>query len=89
MKLTTLIAIATTFLLFGATGYAQTRASGSPAARQDVGDPLIRKPTSEQLKRSPGITTGSSMRNTNGSRSRERIGGPPESQQSGGASAGG
>ena len=87
MKLTA-IAIATVFLLSGASGYAQSRSPGSPAAKQDIGDPLIRKPTSQDLKRSPAITTGSSMRNTRGPGSNGRVGGPPESQQ-GGSSPGG
>jgi len=74
------IALAVAFAISGAAAYGQTRSPGSPAAKQDVGDPLIRKPTSQDLKRSRGVTTGSAMRKNQGG-SREQIGGPPESQQ--------
>jgi hypothetical protein len=76
-----LIAIALTvaFTVSGAAAYGQTHSPGSPAAKQDIGDPLIRKPTSEDRAR--GVTTGSAMRKNQGG-SREQIGGPPASQQS-------
>ena len=55
MKHLITIAAATAFLLSGATGYAQDHLPGSPAARQYIGDPLIKEPTYDQLRRSPGI----------------------------------
>ena len=78
------IALAVAFTISGAVAYGQTRSPGSPAAKQDVGDPLIRKPTSQDKMR--GTTTGRSTRNQGGSR--EQIGGTPESQQGTGSSAG-
>ena len=72
------VALAVAVTISGAAAYSQTRSPGSPAAKQDVGDPLIRKPTSADRAR--GLTTGSAMRKNQGG-SREQIGGPPESQQ--------
>lgn len=88
MKLT-IIAVATAFLLAGTAGHAQTHLPGSPAARQTTGDPMIKEPTAEQLRRSGGNTTGRSISQTdpvNG-----RLGGTAESQQapSGSDSSGG
>jgi hypothetical protein len=59
------------FALSGTFAYAQTSRDGTvggPAARQDTGDPLIRKPTSGEAVKdgSAGVTTGDSMRNING-----------------------
>jgi hypothetical protein len=55
----------------------------SPAAKQDNGDPLIRKPTSQDLRRPSGITTGSSMRNTRGPGTKARVGDRPRVSKSG------
>ena len=74
MKLIT-IAAATAFLLSGATGYAQQQLPGSPAARQSVGDPLIKEPTFDQLRRFPGLARRD-QGPTNG-----QLGGTAESQQ--------
>jgi hypothetical protein len=90
MKLTiTIIALAATFAFSGASALAQTSRDGTvggPAARQDTGDPLIRKPTSEEVvrDRSTGVTTGNSMRDGNPSpRPQEPdVGGHASSQQS-------
>ena len=94
MKLTT-IALAATFILSGASAFAQTSRDGTvggSAARQDTGDPLIRKPTSGEAVNdgSTGRTTGSSKRNGNpGPRPKEpAVGGPANSQQSSGSSGG-
>jgi hypothetical protein len=72
------------FAICGPAAYGQSRSPGSPAAKQDVGDPLIRKPTSQDKMR--GTTTGRSVRNQGGSR--EQIGGTPQSQQSSGTNGG-
>ena len=78
------VALAVAVTISGAAAYGQTRSPGSPAAKQDIGDPLIRKPTSQDEKR--GTTTGRSVRNQGGSR--EQIGGTPQSQQSPGPNGG-
>jgi hypothetical protein len=81
----------------GTFAYAQTSRNGTaggPAARQDTGDPLIRKPTSGEAVKdgSTGVTTGNSMRNINGNpgpRPEEpAVGGPASSQQSSGSNGG-
>ena len=77
------IAAAVAFTISGA-AYGQTRSPGGSAAKQDVGDPLIRKPTSQDKVR--GTTTGRSTQNQGGSRG--QIGGTPESQQSTGSNGG-
>lgn len=87
MKLTT-IALVTAIALSGTFAYAQTNSGtpGSPAARQETGDPLIRKPTSGQTvvkKSSTGVTTGNSMRNGSARARETGPGGPPSSQESG------
>jgi hypothetical protein len=79
------ITLASALMLSGTAAYGQAQSPGSPAAKQDVGDPLIRKPTSED--RQHGFTTGSSASKKRGG-SREQIGGPPESQQSTGSNGG-
>ena len=77
--------------------YAQTSRDGTvggPAARQDTGDPLIRKPTSGEAAKnnSTGATTGESTRNISGNpgpRPKEpAVGGPASSQQSPGSNGG-
>ena len=77
--------------------YAQTSrdgTAGGPAARQDTGDPLIRKPTSGEAVKdgSAGVTTGNSMRSINGNpgpRPKEpAVGGPANSKQSPGSNGG-
>lgn len=70
-------------IAFSGAAYGQAHSPGSPAAKQDVGDPLIKKPTSEDRAR--GMTTGSISRKGG---SKEQIGGPPESQQSSGSNGG-
>jgi hypothetical protein len=86
----TIIALAATFSLSGASAFAQTSREGTvggPAARQETGDPLIRKPTSEEVVTdgSPGVTTGNSTHNLNGNpdpRPKEPdVGGPASSKQ--------
>jgi hypothetical protein len=79
------ITLASALMLTGSAVYGQSRSPGSPAAKQDVGDPLIRKPTSED--RLHGVTTGSAASKKQGG-SREQIGGPPKSQQSSGSNGG-
>ena len=79
------ITFALALILSGTAAYGQARSPGSPAAKQDVGDPLIGKPTSED--RQHGVTTGSAASKKQGG-SREQIGGPPESQQSTGSNGG-
>ena len=85
------------FAFSGTFAYAQTSrdgTAGGPAARQDTGDPLIRKPTSEEAVKdgSTDVTTGNSMRNINGnpgSRPKEpAVGGPASTQQSPGPNGG-
>lgn len=75
------LAAALVFAMSGTAAYGQNRSPGSPAAKQDIGDPLIRKPTSQDRAR--GMTTGSAVRKRLGEGgSREQIGGTPQSQQS-------
>jgi len=85
------------FALPGTFSYAQTSRDGTvggPAARQDAGDPLIRKPTSEEAAKNSatGVTTGESTRNISGNsgpRPKEpAAGGPASSQQSPGSNGG-
>jgi hypothetical protein len=85
------------FTLPGTFAYAQTSRDGTvggPSARQDTGDPLIRKPTSgEAVKDGPtDVTTDNSMRNINGNsgpRPKDpAVGGPASSQQSPGSNGG-
>jgi hypothetical protein len=85
------------FVLPGTFSYAQTSRDGTvggPAARQDTGDPLIRKPTSGEAAKnnSTGATTGESTRNISGNpgpRPKEpAVGGPASSQQSPGSNGG-
>jgi hypothetical protein len=84
-------------VLFGTFSYAQTSRDGTvggPAARQDTGDPLIRKPTSEEAAKnnSTGVTTGESTRNVSGKTgprpTEPAVGGPASSQQSSGSNGG-
>lgn len=81
----TAIAVVMAFAMSGTAVYSQTRSPGSPAAKQDIGDPLIRKPTSQDRAR--GVTTGNSESKRLGG-SREQIGGTPASQQSPGSNGG-
>jgi hypothetical protein len=77
------IAAATAFLVSGGTAYAQM-SKGSPAeAKQGSADPLIKEPTSDQLRRSPGLARRG-RGPTNG-----QLGGTVQSQQESGASGGG
>jgi hypothetical protein len=78
MKLGTII-IAVTIALPATATFAQTRAPASPAARQDMGDPLNQRRTSEE--RAAGVTTGRARHNA--PRLHQGIGGRPSSQQSG------
>ena len=81
------IALVVAFAIPGTAAYAQNRSPGSPAAKQDIGDPLIRKPTSQDRAR--GMTTGRAVHNRLGTGgSREQIGGRPASQQSPGSNGG-
>jgi hypothetical protein len=84
-------------VLPGTFSYAQTGRDGTvggPAARQETGDPLIRKPTSgEAVKNnSMGVTTGESSRNVGGNPGPQpkepAAGGPASSQQSPGSNGG-
>lgn len=79
------IAIAATFLLFGVTSvYAeQNRPPGGPDAKQWVGDPMIKEPTADQLKRSPGLVRHD-RGPTNG-----QLGGQPGEPQRGSNNGGG
>ena len=56
MKLGTIILVAT-IALPGTAAYSQTRAPGSPAAKQDIGDPLIQKQTSKQRAARKAVAT--------------------------------
>ena len=85
------------FAFSGTFAYAQTSrdgTAGGPAARQDTGDPLIRKPTSGEAVKdgSTDVTTGNSMGNINGNpgpRPKEpAVGGPASSKQSPGSNGG-
>ena len=96
-KFAVLALVIASFALSGTFAYAQTSRDGTvggPAARQDTGDPLIRKPTSEEAVKggATGLTTGNSMRDSSGNpgpRPKEpAVGGPASSQQSGGSSGG-
>ena len=50
------IAVVTALLLSGTTAYAQkTSLPGGPGAKQWVGDPMIKEPTADQLKRNPSL----------------------------------
>lgn len=83
----TAIALAACIAVSGTSAYAQSHTPGSSVARQDIGDPLIRKPTSED--RAAGAsktTTGRAMHKS--PQPRQGIGGPPSSQQSGTDSGG-
>jgi hypothetical protein len=79
------IAIAAAFLLFGATSLfaQQNRLPGGPDTKQGVGDPMIKEPTADQLKRSPGFARRD-RGPTNG-----QLGGQPGEPQRGGNSNGG
>ena len=59
--------------------FAQTRTPGGSAAKQDVGDPLVQRRTSQE--KAAGVTRGEARHNA--PKLREHIGGPPSSQQSG------
>lgn len=78
MKLGTII-LAVTIALPATAAFAQTRSPGSPAAKQDVGDPINQRRTSEE--RAAGVTTGRARHNA--PKLHQGIGGPPSSQQSG------
>jgi hypothetical protein len=88
MKFATLT-IVMALALSGSPVCAQSQAPGSSAAKQDISDPSIKKPTSDEMKglknNSTGVTTG---RAPAGSNSQEQLGGPPKSQQSGTGSGG-
>jgi hypothetical protein len=79
------IAFAAALFLSGATSvYAQqTRLPGGPDAKQWVGDPMIKEPTADQLKRSPGLARRD-RGPTNG-----QLGGQPGEPQRGSSSGGG
>ncbi len=70
MKLIT-IAAATALILSGTTAYAQMTKGGPAEVRQSTGDPMIKEPTADQLKRNPGLARRD-RGPTNG-----QIGGPP------------
>jgi hypothetical protein len=79
------IAIAAAFFLSGAASvYAQqNRLPGGPDAKQVVRDPMIKEPTANQLKLSPGLARRD-RGSTNG-----QLGGQPGEPQRGGSSNGG
>ena len=78
------IAVAAALLMYGATAHAQqSKMPGGPDAKQWVGDPMIKEPTAEQLKRSPGLARRD-RGPTNG-----QLGGQPGEPQRGGSSNGG
>jgi hypothetical protein len=78
------IAVAAAFLLSGAPGYAQqNNLPGGPGAKQWVGDPMIKEPTADQLKRTPGIARRD-RGPTNG-----QLGGQPGEPQRGSSTNGG
>lgn len=78
------IAAATVFLVsIEGSAYAQMT-KGSPAeARQFTGDPMIKEPTADQLKRNPALARRD-RGPTDG-----RLGGPPGERRAQGGSAGG
>lgn len=77
------IAIAAAFLLSGATVYAQqNKLPGGPDVKQWVGDPMIKEPTADQLKRSGGLARRD-RGPTNG-----QLGGQPGEPQRGGTGGG-
>lgn len=79
----TKIAIAAA-LLSGATAYAQqNKLPGGPDVKQWVGDPMIKEPTANQLKRSPGLA-----RHDRGPTAGQ-LGGQPGEPQRGSSSGGG
>lgn len=78
MKLGTVV-LAIAIALPATATFAQTRTPGSPAARQDVGDPSVQHRTSEQ--RSAGVTRKQVRHNA--PKLRQHVGGPTSSQQSG------
>ena len=77
------IAATTAFLLSGTTTYAQMTKGGPAEVRNPVGDPMIKEPTADQLKRNPGLARRDSGP-TNG-----RIGGPPGESRAQAGGAGG
>lgn len=73
------IVLAMAVALPGTSTFAQTRTPGGSAAKQDIGDPLIQRRTSEE--KAAGVTRGQARHNA--PKLRQGIGGPPSSQQSG------
>jgi len=59
--------------------FAQTRTPSSSAAKQDVGDPLVQRRTSEE--KVAGVTRGQARHVA--PKLKQGIGGPPSSQQDG------
>lgn len=79
------IVLAMVLALPATSTFAQTGTPGSPAARQDIGDPLVKHRTSEE--RAAGIPRGTSAKRASPAPTpRETVGGPPSSQQSGSSS---
>ena len=78
------LAIATAILLSGTASYAQQNSlPGGPDAKQWVGDPMIKQPTADQLKRSRGLASHD-RGPTNG-----QLGGQPGEPQRGSSTGGG
>ena len=63
-----MIILVSAVALAGTAAYSQTGTPGSPAAKQDIGDPSIQKRTSKlgAARIRKGITTGRAMHNTPG-----------------------
>jgi hypothetical protein len=78
MKMGTVV-LAVTMALPATASFAQTRSPGGPAAKQDVGDPIVQRRTTEE--KAAGVTAGRARHNA--PKLHQGIGGPPSSQQSG------
>lgn len=77
------IAVAAALVLSGTSAYAQMTKGGPAEAKQSTGDPMIKEPTADQLKRNPGLARRD-RGPTNG-----RIGGPPGESRAQAGSVGG
>ena len=74
-----IIVLAVAIALPATATFAQTPAPGSPGARQDIGDPLNQRRTSEE--RAAGVTSERARHDA--PKLHQGVGGPPSSQQSG------
>lgn len=78
MKLISIAAATVLLVSIGGAAHGQMTKGGPAAVNQSTGDPMIKEPTADQLKRNPGLARRDKGP-TNG-----RIGGPPgESREQG------